>query len=44
MYKTGQLVCSNRFEPLSVVEPVGSDIACSSDSVHVDLETRDRMC
>ena len=38
----GQLVCSNRFESLSVVEPVehvGSGIECSGDSenVHVDL-------
>ena len=42
VHKNGQLVCSNRFEPLSVVEPVEpveSDIECSSDSehVHVDL-------
>ena len=38
--KTGQLVCSNKFEPLSVaepVEPVGSGIECSSDSENVDL-------
>ena len=32
VYNPGQLVCSNRFEPLSVVEPVESDIECSSDS------------
>ena len=37
MYNPGQLVCSNRFEPLSVVEPVESDIKCSSDSEHVDI-------
>ena len=37
VHKTGQLVCSNRLEPLRVVEPVGSDIECSSDSEHVDL-------
>ena len=37
VHKTGQLVCSNRFEPLSVVEPVESDIECSSDSEHVDI-------
>ena len=32
--KNGQLVCSNRFEPLSVVEPVqpvGSGIECNSE-------------
>ena len=32
VHKPGQLVCSNRFKPLSVVEPVESDIECSSDS------------
>ena len=37
VHETGQLVCSNRFEPLSVVEPVGSGIECSSDSENVDL-------
>ena len=37
VHKTGQLVCSNRFEPLSVVEPVRSGIECSSDSENVDL-------
>ena len=37
VYNPGQLVCSNRFEPLSVVEPVESDIECSSDSGHVDI-------
>ena len=36
MHKPGQLVRSNRFEPLSVAEPVESDIECSSDSEHVD--------
>ena len=36
VHKIGQFACSNRFEPLSVVEPVGSDIECSSDSEHVD--------
>jgi len=38
--KTGQLVCSNRFEPLSVVEPVepvGLGIECSGDSENVDV-------
>ena len=38
--KTGQLVCRNRFESLSVVEPVelvGLVIECSSDSENVDL-------
>ena len=34
MHKNGQLVCSNRFEPLSVVESVGSGIECNSDSEH----------
>ncbi len=37
VHKNEQLVCSNRFEPLSVVEPVGSGIECKSDSEHVDL-------
>ena len=37
VHKPGQLVCSNRFEPLSVVERVESDIECSSDSEHVDI-------
>ena len=38
--KTGQLVCSSRFESLSVVEPVkpvGSGIECNSDSENVDV-------
>ena len=39
MHQPGQLVCSNRFEPLSVVGPVESDIDCSSDSEHVDIST-----
>ena len=44
MHKHGQLVCSNRFEPLSVVEPVESDIECSSDSEHVDINSeRERV-
>ena len=40
VHKNEQLVCSNRFEPLSIVEPVepvGSGIECKSDSEHVDL-------
>ena len=37
VHKPGQLVCSNRFERLSIVEPVESDIVCSSDSEHVDI-------
>ena len=40
VHETEQLVCSNRFEPLSVVEsvePVGSGIECSSDRKNVDL-------
>ena len=37
VHKTGQLVCSNRFESLSVVEPVGSGIECSSDGENVNL-------
>ena len=34
----GQLVCSNRFKSLGVVEPVESDIKCSTDSEHVDIK------
>ena len=37
LHKPGQLVYSNRFKPLSVVEPVQSDIECSSDSENVDI-------
>ena len=37
VHKPGQLVCRNRFEPLSFVEPLESDIECSSDSEHVDI-------
>ena len=37
MHKPGQLVYSDRFKPLSVIEPVESDIECSSDSEHVDI-------
>ena len=36
VHKTGHLVCCDRFKP-SVVESVGSDIECSSDSGCVDL-------
>ena len=38
VHKPVQLVCS---KPLSVVEPVESDIECSSDSEHVDIN---KMC
>ena len=37
VHKPRQLVCSNRFEPLSVVKPVELDIECSSDREHVDI-------
>ena len=39
VHKPRQLVCTcgNRFKPLSVVEPVESDIECSSDSEHIDI-------
>jgi len=40
VHKTGQLVCRNRFEPLSVVEPgepVRSGIECGSDNENVDF-------
>ena len=37
MHKHGQLVCSKRFEPFNVVEPVESDIECRSDSEHVGI-------
>ena len=33
--QVSHLVCSSRFEPLGVVEPVESE--CSRDSEHVDL-------
>ena len=37
VHEIGQLVCSNRFEPLSIVEPVGPGIECSSDNEHVHV-------
>ena len=43
MHKPGQLVCSSRFELLTVVEPVDSDTECSSDREHVDIRVRENV-